>query len=186
MKKVLLTILVLFSFILMPNMVDAKAKVTIHFFRGYSCSHCESAIEYIENHKKDIPEGIEIVTYEVWKNGNNELLHQALVEKLGVDEDDKDSVPFLVIGNEYQIGLEGTKADFDEIIEKASKYLDDENYKDIVEETKKEVKKENKGISFTKTVLNPTISPIVNIIVFTTFGVLIIGFIYLIVFSRKK
>ena len=184
MKKILIG-LVLVTFMFIPSMVFAKEKVTIHFFRAYNCTHCESSIEYMEAHQDEIPEGIEVVTYEVRKNANNEKLHQELVKKFNLPEDEQDAVPFIVIGEEYQLGMDGTRTDFEELMNKASAYLD-KDYTDVVEEAKQTLKKEDKNISFSTSLVNRKISTFTNVIVFGVFGILVVGFIWLVGFSGKK
>lgn len=182
MKKVLLLISLL-VFILLPKNVYASNKVTIYFFRGATCSHCEEALEYINNHKDEIDEDIEIITYEVWENANNENLHQAVVEKLDVPDSSKNSVPFIVIGDIYQIGMNGNKTDFDKILNMARAYVEDENYTDVVKEVLNENKFEVKALSLDELYSEP--NKVVTIVVYSIFGIIVLGIGAMIIFSRK-
>ncbi len=184
MKKFILLITLILSVFILSGCNKEDDKVKIYFFRGYNCSHCESSIEYINNHKSDIPKEIEIITYEVWKNPNNEKLHAALVDKLNVEDKYKESVPFLVISDEYQIGLDGNLSDFTELINKAKKYINNPDYKDIVAPTMTELQKKE-GIKFQSSTLYKD-STVATYIVLSIFGVAVLGFIALIVFSRKN
>ena len=122
MRKLFFILLTIIGLTSMPiNSYASEKEITIYFFRGYNCIHCEGSLEYLNNHKDEIPTNIKIVTYEVWKNKNNEKLHQELVKKLEVPEKNSDSVPFLVIGNEYIVGMDGTKEEFDKVCEKLEK-----------------------------------------------------------------
>lgn len=182
MKKLLFTLLLAFV-LFMPLTVQAKNKVTIYFFRGNTCSHCEEALDYINKHKDEIDEDIEIVTFEVWKNTNNEKLHQVLVQKLEVSSESKNSVPFIVIGDTYQVGMSGTKANFDKILNMARAYIDDEEYKDVVEETLKEENIDVKSLTLSELYSEP--NKIVTIIVYSIFGVIVLGIAAMVLFSRK-
>ena len=69
MKKILILLLMITSLIVLPTTVKAESeKITVYLFRGKTCSHCEEALEYINNHRDLIPKNVEIVTYEVWEN----------------------------------------------------------------------------------------------------------------------
>lgn len=193
MKKLLILIVSVLALIVMPKDTYAKSaesKVTIYFFRGYDCVHCEGSLEFINEHKDDIPENVEIVTYEVWKNDYNNKLHLALKDKFNiVDDDNRNAVPFLVVGDTYKIGMDGTIVDFEEMLEMANKYTSGEKeYKDIVSETANELKKENKDIKFKAIKLEDLYkdNTVVTIIVFVIFGLVVVGFIGLIAFSRKN
>ena len=77
MKKIILGI-IMALFVLIPTNVLAKDKVTVYMFRGGDCPHCEEAISYIKGHKEEIPENVEIITYEVWENASNSKLQDLL------------------------------------------------------------------------------------------------------------
>ena len=68
-------------------------------------------------------------------------------------------------------------------MEIAEDYLDDENYKDVVEESVKELNKEVKPMTLTE--LFPEPNKVVTIIVYSIFGLIVLGFAGMIIFSRK-
>lgn len=179
--------------IIAPIKVQAKEseKVTIYLFRGYNCAHCEEALEYINKHREEIGDNIEIVTYEVWKNSNNATLQTKIEDYLGITEADKaleqdkkkgGSVPMFVIGDYYHYGFSST-ATFKEILNETNEYVNGKEYTDVV----KKVLDENEinAKSMTLNDLYPEENKTVTYIVFGIFGVLIVGFIVMICFSRK-
>ncbi len=193
MKKVIIfgaiVVVAVLAIILIPKKAKTDAKVTIYVFRGATCEHCEAALDYISKNEDSIPEGVEIVTYEVWKNSSNEALHQALVKKLGVSDSNKNSVPLFVIGNDFIVGMSPNKADFDEILDKAQEYLNGtKKYKDEVKESVNELKKEDPDYKFSAVSFDVLYAnnKFAMTIVLGIFGLLIIGFLGMILFSKQK
>lgn len=183
MKKILLTILLVMGLVLIPKNVYADSKVTVYFFRGNTCEHCEDALNYFNEHKEEIDKNIEIKTYEVWKNDNNSKLQEKVAEKLGVDTKSKDyGVPFIVIGTQHIIGYSGVST-YNNILNIAKSYIDNKDYQDVVEEATKELNLEFESLGLKDLFYEP--SKVVSIVVFSIFGLVIIGFIGMIVFSRK-
>lgn len=182
MKKIIISFLFLLLAVL-PIKVDAKSKVTIYFFRGYNCHYCEESLEYINKHKDEIPDNVEIVTYEVWKNENNEKLHQAVIKELDVNESYKNSVPFLVVGDQYKVGMEATDTDFKKLISMAEDALKSDDYKDVVSNLVKEQNIDVKSITFEDLYKGP--NKTVTIVVYTIFGLVVLGIGAMIIFSRK-
>ena len=185
MKKIFLILLTIIGLSSLPKSTE---EITIYFFRGYSCAHCEGSLEYLNNHQDEIPDNIKIVTYEVWKNKDNEKLHQELVKKLDVPSKNEESVPFIIVGDEYKIGMDGTKADFDDLMTLATSF-NEKDYEDVVSSTIKEMQKDNKDLELKAITLEDLYAgpnKTVTIIVFAVFGVIILGFIGMILFSRKN
>lgn len=181
MKKILFSILLILTTVIMPTSVDAKNKVTVYIFRGNTCGHCEEAITYLNEHKHDINEDIEIVTYEVFDNENNYKLQKAVSEKLELTEKQMGSVPLIVIGDEYILGFGSTT--YNQIMRTAESYIEDEEYEDIVEEKAKELNL--KFDSKTLVELFPEPNKVVTIVVYSIFGAIVLGFAAMIIFSRK-
>lgn len=179
MKKLLFMIVVVFCFIVMPCGVHATGDVTIYVFRGSTCPHCEEALEYFNKHKDQIPEGVSVVTYEVWDNSNNSKLLDAVSEKLG---EKTGSVPFFVIGNESIVGYNGVVA-FNKIISTAENYLEDESYTDVVKEQANELGINVKSMTLDELYSEP--NKTVTIVVYSIFGIVVLGFLGMIIFSRK-
>ena len=184
MKKIILGI-IMALFVLIPTNVLAKDKVTVYMFRGGDCPHCEEAISYIKGHKEEIPENVEIITYEVWENASNSKLQDTVAEKLGIDTTAEDyGVPLFVVGNEYVKGYSDS-SDFMEVMNLANGYLNSKKYQDLVKETETEMLKEDKDLKFESNELIVEPNKTVTIVVYSVFGIIIIGFIAMMVFSRK-
>ncbi len=186
MKK-LITFIVMGIILLIPNTVLAKDKITIYIFRGDECPHCEDALDFIYTNKDKIPDNVEIITYETWSNENNAKLLEKLDEYFEVEEKDVGSVPFIVVGTDYKLGMYGNLTDFNNLLDMAKKY-ETEEYEDIVAKTIKEMQSEDKSLKFKAYSLEKLMGPNVvgNIIVITVFGVIVLGFVGMIVVSRKK
>lgn len=188
MKKIVLGLLVLFSFICLPYTVKASDKVTVYLFRGEDCPHCEEALEYMNEHKDEINKNIEIVTYEVWNNKNNSKLQDEVAARLGIDTKAEDyGVPLIVIGEEYVKGYSGVGS-YNKIMEIAESYVNNSEYKDLVSEVAKEMQDNNAGMKFESKELSDIFSEpnkVVTIVVYSIFGLIVIGFIAMMVFSRK-
>jgi len=181
MKKVLLSILIVLGMVVLPMSVEAKNKVTIYIFRGNTCGHCEEALNYLNEHKDEIDENVEVVTYEVFDNENNYKLQKSVSEKLKLTEKQMGSVPLIVIGDEYILGFgNGT---YNEMMRIAKDYIEDEEYEDIVAKEVKELKL--KFDSKTLEELFPEPNKVVTIVVYSIFGAIVLGFAAMIIFSRK-
>ncbi len=167
----------------MPKDVSAKNKVTIYVFRGSTCNHCEEALTYLNNHKNEIDENVEIVTYEVWDNANNSRLQDTVATKLGVDIVGKNyGVPFIVIGNQYISGYNGGST-FNKMMATATDYINDEEYQDVVSETVEELNIKVKSLTLNDLFSEP--NKAVTIVIYSIFGAIILGFGAMIIFSRK-
>lgn len=185
MKKIILVMLLALSIVLPSNTYASENKIKIYLFRGDTCPHCEEALEYLNEHKDKI-EGYELVTYETWENDANSRLLKAVDAKLNITGNDIGSVPLFVVGDKYIMGYKNSST-IDEVLNYAKEIKEDE-YKDIVEEAANELKS-TESLKFKALGLNdifPEPNPIVNIIIYSVFGLLIIGFVCMIAFSRKK
>ena len=113
MKKILLIIAFLF---LLPFSVSANEKVGIYVFHNYNCPHCKEALEYFNDLiKKD--DTIILYDYELLheENAYNRVLYNDICSLLDINIQ---SVPLIIIGNEYYIGFSKAK------IEPISKTID--------------------------------------------------------------
>lgn len=183
MKKIIILFCLVLSLAILPMSVYAEEDnvITVYLFRGATCAHCEDALDYISNHRDEIPENVEIVTYEVWENSTNRQFHNEVAKRLGMDEDDYDTVPFFVVGEEHTLGYSvGT---WEELFDIVRDYQDNGGYKDIVEEVNSELKLDVEAKTLDDLYSEP--SMLVTIIVYAVFGVIILGFVAMIVFSRK-
>ncbi len=181
MKKVLLILCLLTSMVFLPKNVFASDTITVYLFRGETCSHCEDALEYINNHRDLIPENVEIVTYEVWENEENATLMDTVADLLEVDKSTNYGTPFFVVGNEYVKGY-GTGT-WEELFNYAEDYANEGGYEDVVARTIEDEKLEVESLTLDDLYSEP--SPVVTIAVYCIFGAIVLGFIAMIVFSRK-
>lgn len=179
MKKLLFSLLLMFCFISGVKAQD----VTLYLFRGSTCGHCEEAINYFNNHKDEIPSNVKFVTYEVFDNKTNATLFDKVSDKVNVPKKDKNNVPFFIVGSNYEIGY-GGPADFNSVINMASTVADSKEYTDIVSETIKENQINAKSMNLEQ--LFPEPNKVVTIIVYVIFGVIVLGFGAMIIFSRKN
>ena len=202
MKKVVLSILVALCLLIMPN---AKAdvelptltdheKVTVYLFRSSGCSHCRDFIEYFADNYYTYQDYFEIVTYEV-SDADNYNLMLAAKERNGEEADG--SVPYIVIGNTFDqlgFGTDGT-----EVIEAALAAYEDVSYSDMVQEiiededlnpseTSLEEAADYYGFNMAGFDGNPTEEEGLSdgAVVAIIFGILILGFVGLVIYSRKK
>ena len=167
--------------VFLPKNVFASDTITVYLFRGETCSHCEDALEYINNHRDLIPENVEIVTYEVWENEENATLMDTVADLLEVDKSTNYGTPFFVVGNEYVKGY-GTGT-WEELFNYAEDYANEGGYEDVVARTIEDEKLEVESLTLDDLYSEP--SPVVTIVVYCIFGAIVLGFIAMIVFSRK-
>ncbi len=107
---------------------NTEKTVTVYLFRGKGCPHCEHAIEFLESIIDDYSY-LNVVSYEVWYNEENDKLMEEVANELGVEA--SSSVPFIVIGNEYaRRGFSDGMTDG--IIKEIENSYQNENYEDIV------------------------------------------------------
>ena len=181
MKKILLTLIIM-TIIVFPISVNAKEKtLTIYMFESNTCIHCEQALEYIQEHLDEIPENVEIMTYEVSENSNNAKLMNAVAEYLEVDTTSNFGTPFFVIGSEYNKGY--TPGDWENLFEIANDYIENDNYEDTVMQVI-----DNENLEVEARALEDALNlpnPVVTIVVYCVFGAIVLGFIALMIFSRK-
>ena len=187
MKKVFLGVLVALSLALMPNVKAAEddlpvitdhEKVTIYLFRSKTCGHCHDFLEYFAENYYKYQDYFEIVTYEV-SNADNYELMTTVKERMGEEVDG--SVPYIVIGNNFDqlgFGTDGT-----DIIEEALNAYEDESYAETsLEEAASEIGASVVGLNGEDPDAGLSDGAIVAII----FGILILGFGGLVLYSRKK
>lgn len=76
------------------------ALLTVYFFWGEGCPHCEDEKPFLQKMEEKYPE-VGIQSLEVWKNAKNRKLMQSFGKKLDATVN---GVPFTVIGEEYTVG----------------------------------------------------------------------------------
>ena len=200
MKKVLLVFLVALSLLITPTVqadedlpvLTDHEKVTVYLFRSSGCTHCKHFIEYFAENYYLYQDYFNIVTYEVSDSENYELM-ELTKERNG---EDRDGVPYIVIGNTFDqlgFGTDGT-----EVIEVALEAYEDESYSDLITQIIEE-----EDINATETSLedaaayygfktvglngeDPNAGLSDGAVVAIIFGILILGFGGLVLYSRKK
>lgn len=182
MKKVLMVFICLVMFAPIMNVKADNKDVTIYLFRGNTCNHCEEALDYISKNQ-DVFEDFKFVTYEVWKNNNNASLHKEVATRLEIPKDDLTSVPCFIVGNKYMVGYRNAET-LSSVLELAREEAKRDDYKDVVEETRKSLNLKVEALTLKD--LFPEASSTATIIVFAVFGLVILGIIGLIVFSRNN
>ena len=156
MKKVLLFIITMLFAIPVANatvitkpQVTNHEKVTIYLFWASWCPHCHDFLEYFSDKYDEYRDYFEIVTYqldtdyEINNLENNNLL-DAVRKEVGYDGS---GIPFIIVGNWYQVGF---GSDGSNIIEEALKAYQSSKYTDVV---KKVINSEN-SIGFDNTFEN--------------------------------
>ncbi len=181
MKKFIILLLFLTSFIFLPNNVYASDTITVYLFRGNTCQHCEDALEYLNNNRDLIPQNVEIITYEVFQNDANATLMDTVADTLNIDKTENYGTPLFIVGNEYIKGY-GTNT-WQELFTMAEEYLDSDTYTDVVADTIELENIDAQAISFTDLYSEP--NQLAVIIVYCVFGLIIVGFIVMITVSRK-
>lgn len=176
----------------LPEKTDHE-KVTVYLFRGEGCPHCQDFLEWFAKsyYVKGYDEYFDIVSFESWKNTDNQALLLEMKKIVGETEDS--SVPLVIVGDDYhRMGF----SDGAEIVDAALKEYQNDNYKDIVKETMEKLDKDvnpssqdlkqaaaSEGIKV-KEVKKGGLSD--GVVVAIIFGVIILGFGGLVVYSRKK
>lgn len=200
MKKYLIILITVLSLLIIPNVKAADVdlpektdheKVKINLFWSSQCQHCHDFINYFKNRYVDYVDYFEIVGYQVNNNVDNSNLMKAVGIALGHDEKSLNGVPLIVIGEQNQRGF---GSDGKELIEMALEEYQNADYKDLVNEVKKEesIEVESKNFSEVcsaagvrcKKLGNSGLSDTAVIIII--FVIVIGGFAGLTIYSRKK
>ncbi|MDD2435873.1 MAG: hypothetical protein PHO63_06460 [Bacilli bacterium] len=130
MKLIKKIILILFVFVALPFMVDAKENVNIYLFHASWCPHCKDEIEFL-NKIEDEYDNIKIFKYEVGGNTENAKLMSKVKKGLGLPADG--SIPFTVIGEKVISGY-GNENSTGELIRLMINYYSDNPHRDVANE----------------------------------------------------
>lgn len=84
---------------------DDPDKVTIYFFWGDGCPHCESQKPFLESLEQK--HDVEVKSFETWKNRDNAKLFGEVAKAYGFTAQ---GVPTTFIGDEYWVGYSSNLA----------------------------------------------------------------------------
>lgn len=127
MKKIISVILIFL--LLIPSSIDAKEKqINMYLFYGKTCPHCKELDKYLDKYL-DNKDNINLYTYEVWNNKENNVHFNNITKLLNADNT---AVPFLVIGDSSFVGF--LKSLTPDQIENTVNYYENIIYKDKVGE----------------------------------------------------
>lgn len=110
----------------LSNYTESDDKINVYIFRGKSCWHCLDEITWLASNYSNFKDVINVRTYEVWNNKENNKLMNLVAKELSVKAS---GVPFTVVGKDTFSGFSeeiGTS-----IIEAAKKLKDSEEKYDI-------------------------------------------------------
>lgn len=96
-KKLLILLIVLFSFMLIPVNTNASKndKINVYLFRGKGCPHCQEFLNFLNSINDEYGDMYELVSYEVWNNSDNNELMKTISAFL---EQPAQGVPYIIIG----------------------------------------------------------------------------------------
>lgn len=149
-KKLILLLIVLFSFMLVPINTNASKndKVTIYLFRGKGCGYCRALLTFLNSINDDYADKYELVSYEVWNDQDNYELMKSVSTFL---DNEAKGVPYLIIGKDVYPGYADVyDSEIKASIDKLYKTDKDERYDAIAEYEKKNGKltKKYKTLNF--------------------------------------
>lgn len=155
---------------------NQEGKVNIYLFRGNGCSHCHEFLEYLESIIDDYGKYFNVITYEVWSNGDNGTLMEKAAEKLGKEVT---GVPFIIIGEQT---FSGYASSMNEQIESLIKeeYEKEDRY-DVMKELGVDT-----TVSNSKVENNAKDSSTSDIIILVISVLIIGGVVILVVMARKQ
>ena len=99
-KKILLALLLFAGLLFSGGRANAADQVTIYFFWGQGCPHCEHEKEFLSGLQSEYPQ-IAVRDFEVWQNADNRQILIDIGNKLGIEIA---GVPFTVVGDKHFIG----------------------------------------------------------------------------------
>lgn len=145
-KLFLLILITFISFFTISTSALTKNdnQITIYFFHGDGCPHCEDEKSYLNELTKEY-NNIKVVDYEVWYNEENESFLKEVKEKLNIKES---GVPITIVGNTKILGYKDDYSTGSKI-KRAVKYYQNNTYIDVISKIKdntyneEEVVKEN-------------------------------------------
>lgn len=103
MKKILITLTVIFVFCYSGFILAQNESSTIYFFHSNVCPHCIAENKVLKSIEKSCPE-VTIERHEI-SDVNNQKMMQDYAEKYGVPADQREYVPLTIIGQDYFVGF---------------------------------------------------------------------------------
>ncbi len=100
LKKALFSFLMAVALVLGAGRVLAAENVSIYFFWGQGCPHCEHEKEFLNELKTKYPQ-IQVRDFEVWRSSENRQILINIGKELGVEIT---GVPFTLIGDKHFVG----------------------------------------------------------------------------------
>jgi thiol-disulfide isomerase/thioredoxin len=89
------------------DLTGDQNKVTIYFFWGDGCPHCETQKPYLEEWQEKYGDKIEVKSFETWKNKGNLVLFQEAAAAYGIQAR---GVPTTFIGEKHWVGFSSLMA----------------------------------------------------------------------------
>ena len=82
-------------------------EVSVYFFRGQGCPHCEEAEEWFKSIEEEHGSKFKIVDYETWYNEDNKEIFRKVLKARNeyVSDDESLGVPYIVVGNKSWNGF---------------------------------------------------------------------------------
>lgn len=103
-KKIVAILFLIFAGLFIAthlSSVDANEKLSVHFFWGHGCPHCDKEKEFLEKLEIKYPEVI-FNKYEIYYNQENQQKMIDMGKELSINVQ---GVPFIVIGDKYLVGF---------------------------------------------------------------------------------
>ena len=100
MRKIIIYLFIVFSFLFIPNIVKAEEEINLYLFYSRDCTHCSAERQWLDSIESNY-ENLKIHKYEVTRNEENSELLENVKSRLCSTTK---YVPFTVIGEKYFVG----------------------------------------------------------------------------------
>lgn len=127
-KEFWIFLIIIISFFIFAPQVLSGEKIEVYFFWGEGCPHCAKEKVFLEKLEKKYPE-IEIKSYEVYYNSENQKLFQEFAKKYNVQQL---GVPLTIIGEKFFLGYRDDETSGKEIENYLQKILKEEKPKEEI------------------------------------------------------
>lgn len=144
MKRIVNYIILIFSFFVLPFVVQAKENnIKLYLFYGDGCPHCAEEEKFLSTIEGKY-DNLEIVRYEVWYNEENSLLLKNVERAYNIT---RSGVPTTIIGD---TAITGYSEVVGKKIERAIKYYSENEYIDQINKIKNNEFDYDNGINVDK------------------------------------